>query len=80
MLAWTLPWTEKPGGLQFMGSQSVRQDQASEHNRVPYYVLGFFQTHIQLSTHFFSIDIYWEMEGELEKYALNTLKVGDCED
>ena len=66
MLAWRLPWTEKPGGLQFMGSQRVRQDQASEHNRVPYYVLGFFKTHSQLSTHFFSIDIYWEMEGELK--------------
>ena len=21
ILAWELPWTEKPGGLQFMGSQ-----------------------------------------------------------
>ena len=22
ILAWGIPWTEKPGGLQFMGSQS----------------------------------------------------------
>ena len=21
ILAWSIPWTEKPGGLQFMGSQ-----------------------------------------------------------
>ena len=23
-LAWTIPWTEEPGGLQYMGSQRVR--------------------------------------------------------
>ena len=26
ILAWRIPWTEKPGGLQSMGSQRVRQD------------------------------------------------------
>ena len=26
ILAWRIPWTEEPGGLQFMGSQRV------EHN------------------------------------------------
>ena len=26
ILAWKVPWTEKPGGLQFMGSQRVRHD------------------------------------------------------
>ena len=25
-LAWRIPWTEKPGGLQSMGSQRVRHD------------------------------------------------------
>ena len=25
ILAWTIPWTEEPGGLQPMGSQRVRQ-------------------------------------------------------
>ena len=24
--AWRIPWTEEPGGLQFMGSQRVRHD------------------------------------------------------
>ena len=24
--AWRIPWTEEPGGLQFMGSQTVRHD------------------------------------------------------
>ena len=26
ILAWRIPWREAPGGLQSMGSQSVRQD------------------------------------------------------
>ena len=26
ILAWRIPWREEPGGLQSMGSQSVRQD------------------------------------------------------
>ena len=25
-LAWTIPWTEEPGGLQYMGSQRVRHN------------------------------------------------------
>ena len=25
-LAWTIPWMEKPGGLQSMGSHRVRHD------------------------------------------------------
>ena len=26
ILAWRIPWTGEPGGLQFMGSQRVRYD------------------------------------------------------
>ena len=26
ILAWRVPWTEKPGGLQSVGSQTVRRD------------------------------------------------------
>ena len=26
VLAWKIPWTEEPGGLQFTGSQRVRHD------------------------------------------------------
>ena len=31
ILAWRIPWTEKPGGLQFIGSQRVRQPHMYEH-------------------------------------------------
>ena len=32
-IAWKIPWTEEPGGLQSMGSQRVRHrhDRATEH-------------------------------------------------
>ena len=26
ILAWTIPWTEEPGGLESLGSQRVRHD------------------------------------------------------
>ena len=29
ILAWRIPWTEEPGGLQFMRSQRVRHDGAT---------------------------------------------------
>ena len=32
--AWRIPRTEKPGGLQSMGSQRVRQDWATEHSHI----------------------------------------------
>ena len=31
ILAWEIPWTEEPGGLQSMGSQRVRDDWMTEH-------------------------------------------------
>ena len=31
-LAWEIPWTEDPGGLQSMGVQSVGQNRATEHS------------------------------------------------
>ena len=29
ILAWRIPWTEEPGGLQSMGSQRVGQEQTA---------------------------------------------------
>ena len=33
ILAWRIPWTEEPGGLQSMRSQRVGYDLATEHAR-----------------------------------------------
>ena len=35
VLAWKIPWTEEPGGLQFMGLQRVGHDWATKHTRRP---------------------------------------------
>ena len=32
-LAWKIPWTEEPGGLQSMGSQRVGHDLATKHQQ-----------------------------------------------
>ena len=31
ILAWEIPWTEEPGGLQSMGSQRIRHNWATKH-------------------------------------------------
>ena len=31
ILAWEIPWTEEPGGLQFMGSPRVKHNLATKH-------------------------------------------------
>ena len=33
VLAWEIPWTEQPGGLQFLGSQRVRYDLVTTKNK-----------------------------------------------
>ena len=35
ILAWEIPWTEKPGGLQSMGSQRVGHNWGTEHTFTP---------------------------------------------
>ena len=32
LLAWRIPWTEEPGGLQSPGSRRVRREEATERN------------------------------------------------
>ena len=34
ILAWEIPWTEEPGGLQSMELQRVRHDGATKNNRL----------------------------------------------
>ena len=34
ILAWRIPWTEEPNGLQFMGSQRVRHDSVTKQQQL----------------------------------------------
>ena len=45
ILAWEIPWTEEPGGLQSMGSQKVRHDLAAkQQHMLTIYIKKFFFT------------------------------------
>ena len=37
ILAWRIPWTEEPGGLQTMGLQRVGHDLVTEHTHTQSY-------------------------------------------
>ena len=43
ILAWRIPWTEKPGALQSMGSQRVRHDWVTKHTLLSSLVRGRFE-------------------------------------
>ena len=34
ILAWEIPWTEEPGGIQFVGLQRVRQDLSTKEHKI----------------------------------------------
>ena len=34
ILAWRIPWTEEPDGLQFRGSQRIRHNRSDRHDLV----------------------------------------------
>ena len=38
ILAWEIPWTEEPGGLQFMGSQRVGHDLETKQQQSTYLI------------------------------------------
>ena len=44
ILAWEIPWTEEPGGLQFMGSQTVGHDLATKQRQVHFLKCCFVQS------------------------------------
>ena len=41
ILAWEIPWTEKPNGLQSMGLQRVRHDLATKQQFTPHFESSF---------------------------------------
>ena len=59
VLAWRMPWTEEPGGLQSMGSQRVGLDLATE--RQQHIILMYFN--LKTGTFFF----FYQSEKEKEK-------------
>ena len=40
IIAWEIPWTEEPSGLQFMGLQKVRHNWATKHIHIHKIILS----------------------------------------
>ena len=40
IIFWEIPWLEEPGGLQYMGSQRVRHDLATEYVYIHAWLVG----------------------------------------
>jgi len=60
ILAWEIPWTEEPGGLQSMGSQRVRHALVTEHAHT-----SFLFRFDNLLYEFLSFIINWEKQEKL---------------
>ena len=43
IFAWKIPWTEDPGRLQSMGSQSLRHNLVAEHACIYLYIIVLFK-------------------------------------
>ena len=46
VLAWEIPWTEEPGGLQFTGSQRVGHNLVTDHTHTTMNTVGNRETNI----------------------------------
>ena len=61
IFAWRIPWTEKPGGLQSMGSQRVRHDWATTHTQLVWciiftgYRMWIYMAHYSAATSMFPV-------------------------
>ena len=70
ILAWRIPWTEEPCGLQFMGSQRLGQDLAAKQHAASQQI-----SHAYLAS--FLCSHFWEEEEEkkITKYNLRFIDV-----
>ena len=50
-LAWRIPWTEEPGGLQFTGSQRVEHDRATSPDLTSEFSTVYYDPHSQRVWH-----------------------------
>ena len=61
ILSWRIPWTEKPGGLQFMRSQRVRRDWVTNtHIHIEAFILR--------SSNFYCC--YWKFCYQADRHSL----------
>ena len=56
VLPWRIPWTEKPGGLQSIGSQRVSHDYSDfACTHIQYIALSFFNSRYHMAFFFYTL-------------------------
>ena len=78
ILAWRIPWTEEPGGLQYMGSQRVRHDWATKKKKFGGYSKWFIKSSLpnsgSVGLKFYLLLAWWRMTTQLRlKVSLNSM-------
>ena len=88
ILAWTIPWTEKPGRLQSMGSQRIGHDLATEQlsNKGPvgqyqkYSYFSLVSTHMENSRIvLYGLKTRMDIERYVITYVINLTELIVCE-
>ena len=77
ILAWKIPWTEKPGGLQSTGSQRVRHGWAARGSSQPRNWTRVFKSPA-LASMFFTTSATWEAPGVSLSIVSDSLQPVDC--
>ena len=68
ILAWRIPWTEEPGGLQSTGSQRVGHDLVAKHIHFSGFKLGHINNFLSLHLHLLLVS---PATAPVRKNALN---------
>ena len=71
-LAWKIPWTEEPGGLQSMGSQRVRHNWATSLLSLFTFTFHFHALEKEMATH--SSVLAWRIPGTAEPGGLLSME------
>ena len=73
ILAWRIPWTKEPGGLQSMGLQRVRHDQSNLKHTDSY---SFLEVKVVSGNH---VDFFSEERGQAQNKQVLQVRDTVCE-
>ena len=71
ILPWRIPWTEKPGGLQSMGSQRVRHNGVLTHT----HILDYFQQNYSIAQTVFLLIFFFSITMIQRKACIVTISL-----
>ena len=84
VLAWRIPWPEKPGGLQFTGSQRIKHNSVTLHAHMhskhleTIYVINLTKCYISITLYYYSHINYTQCHFQRVFCALTHTSVLNC--